>query len=42
MADALEPLKSLIHRVKGVISRQKSGENSGLRIVKDPKGAKIE
>jgi hypothetical protein len=42
MTDALDPIKGLIHRVKGVISRQRSGENSGLRIVRDPKGAEID
>lgn len=37
-----EPLRDLIHRVRGVVSRQRNGENSGLRIVKDPAHAEIE
>ncbi|KAK7420036.1 hypothetical protein QQX98_003043 [Neonectria punicea] len=43
--DALEPLKGLLHRVRGVVStvsRTKTGETSGLQIVRNPEHAEID
>lgn len=43
--EALEPLRGLLHRVRGavsVVSRSKTGESSGLQIVRNPEHAEIE
>lgn len=42
MAEALEPLRGLLHRVKDSVSRHRGSENSGLRVVREPKNAEIE
>ncbi|CAI6084009.1 unnamed protein product [Clonostachys chloroleuca] len=43
MDDALEPIRGLVHRVKGSLSRHRAdGEYCGLRIVRDPKNADID
>ncbi|KAH6994901.1 hypothetical protein EDB80DRAFT_728193 [Ilyonectria destructans] len=43
--EALEPLRGLLHRVRGavsVVSRSKTGESSGLQIVRNPEHAEID
>lgn len=42
MEDARGPLRGLLHRVRGAVSRQRNSENSGLRVVRDPGDAEIE
>jgi hypothetical protein len=42
MAEALEPIKDLLHRVKGAVARPRGSEHSGLRIVREPKKADID
>ncbi|KAH6603279.1 tetratricopeptide-like helical [Trichoderma cornu-damae] len=42
MADSREALKGLFHRVRGAVTRQRSSEGSGLRIVKDSEDADID
>ncbi|KND91932.1 Nephrocystin-3 [Tolypocladium ophioglossoides CBS 100239] len=42
MEDALGPLRGLLHRVRGAVSRQRSSEISGLRVVRDPSDAEID
>lgn len=42
MADTLEPLRGLLHRVRGAVSRHKNAEISGLRVVRDPENADID
>lgn len=42
MSETLEPIKDLLHRVRGAVSRQKHSDGSGLRIVKDPPNADID
>ncbi|TQV92059.1 Tetratricopeptide repeat protein [Cordyceps javanica] len=42
MADALEPLRGFIHRVKGSVSRRRGGDRPGLHVVLDPSQAEID
>ncbi|RFU76310.1 tetratricopeptide-like helical [Trichoderma arundinaceum] len=42
MADSRESFKGLFHRVRGAVTRQRSSEGSGLRIVKDSEDADID
>ncbi|KAK2603805.1 hypothetical protein QQS21_004007 [Conoideocrella luteorostrata] len=42
MADTLEPLRGLLHRVRGAVSRRRDTEGIGLRVVHDPENANID
>ncbi|KAJ6442265.1 tetratricopeptide repeat protein [Purpureocillium lavendulum] len=43
MADALEPLKGLLHRVRGAVARRRLlAEETGLRVLHDPENAEID
>ncbi|KAL7795059.1 hypothetical protein V8C37DRAFT_375440 [Trichoderma ceciliae] len=42
MADSRDSFKGLLHRVRGAVTRQRSSEGSGLRVVKDSEDADID